>query len=79
MYQEEGLSTYPEAMYPRLSRVAIQSGRVWVSRKSIHDRPTDTACLVDLKAEVIVRACNRVVMLMDDKMSTLLTSSVGSI
>lgn len=63
-------------MNSRLRRVAIQLYTLRVAGKSIHDRPANATGLIDLKTEVIVRASNWVVMLMNDEMSACRASKV---
>lgn len=63
-------------MNSRLCRVSIQPYALRVARESVHDRPAGAAGLIDLKTEVIVRASNWVVMLMNDEMSTCRASKV---
>lgn len=62
---------YPETMYPSFSGITIQPHAVRVPGQPVHDGPADAAGLVDLQTEVIVGACNWVVMLVDDEMRTL--------
>ena len=65
------LRTYQETMNPCLGGISIQSNTIWVTWEPVHDGPTGTARLTDLESEIIMCASDGVVMLMDDKVSTL--------
>ncbi|KFX97473.1 hypothetical protein O988_04851 [Pseudogymnoascus sp. VKM F-3808] len=54
-------------MHPRLRRNAHTTLAIWVPRHPERDGPAETAGGGDLEAEVIVKTCDRVIMLVDDK------------
>lgn len=56
--------------------VSIQTDTVWIAGEAVHDGPACAAVLVDLKAQVIVCACDRVVMLVNDKVGAVFGSRV---
>lgn len=62
-----GRYTHPQTMYPRLRGIPIRSHAVPVAWQTVHDGPTNTTGAVDLQTEVIVRARDGVVVLVDDK------------
>lgn len=53
----------PEGMDARFRSIAIQSHTVRVAGQAVHDGPTDAAGFIDLKSQVVVRAGDRMVML----------------
>lgn len=66
-------------MNPRLRRVSVQSLRIRIPRETIHDCPARAAGPVDLKTKVVVRACDGVVVLMDDKVCAIGAVEVGTV
>lgn len=66
-------------MNPCLGGISIQSNTIWVTWEPVHDGPTSTACLIDLEPEIIMRAGDGVVMLMNDEVSTLGISYVARV
>lgn len=54
-------------MDARLRGISIQPDAIRVTGEAVHDGPAGAAILVDLEAQVIVRAGHGVVMLVDDK------------
>lgn len=66
-------------MHPRLGCIPVQPFTVAVTRKSVHDSPANTAVAVDLEPQVIVCAGERVVVLMDDKVSAVGGASVAGV
>lgn len=59
--------------------VPIQTNTVGITRQPVHDGPADATRLVDLEAEVIVCAGNRVIMLVNDKVRTVGASRVRGV
>ena len=54
-------------MHPRLRRISVQLSTIRIARESVHDRPADRTRLRDLEAKVVVRACDGVVVLVNDE------------
>lgn len=66
-------------MHARLSGVAVEPHAVRVPRHAVHDGPRRAAGRVNLKAEIIVRARNGMVVLVDYKVCAERAPCVGRV
>ncbi|PNY26441.1 Uncharacterized protein TCAP_03629 [Tolypocladium capitatum] len=69
--QPRRTATHPQRMDSRLRRVPVQPLAVRVPRQAVHDGPANAARAVDLQAQVVVRASDGVVVLVDDKVRAM--------
>lgn len=63
--------SYPKIMHPSLCSIPAQPHRVRVSRQPIHNRKADGARLRYLQPQIIVHTGHGVIMLMNNKVMTM--------